>query len=133
MIGSVVGEHGGPLLDHSGHALLLVVGIEQKGELGGLLSLAGGDGLNGGLVDGGLGSGQSAGRLAHQLPGHIHSLGVDGVILRLGSGGLSRFGRGLGSGNRLLRTADLGGFDSGLGLLGGSVQGGVTQFSRPRS
>ena len=46
-------------------------------------SLAGGDSLDGGLVDGGLGGGQRAAGLAHQLPGDFHGLAVDGVVLSL--------------------------------------------------
>lgn len=46
-LGLVVGENGRTLLDHGSHAFLLVVGVEQKGELGGLSGLACGNGLNG--------------------------------------------------------------------------------------
>ena len=121
----VVGKHGGPLLNHGRHAFFLIVGVEQKGELGGFRGLAGGHRLDGGLVDGGLGGGQGAAGLAHQLSGHLHRLGVDGVVLGLGRGGLRRLGGGLGGVDLLLHPVHLGGLHRLLGLPGGGVQAGV--------
>ncbi len=101
------------------------MGIEQEGKLGGLGGLTGGDSLDGGLVDGGLGGSQRAAGLGHQLLGDLHGLAIDGVVLSLGSGGLGGLLRGLGLGNLLLNAVDLGGLDGLLGLSGGGVQGSV--------
>ena len=58
--------------------------------------LTGGNGLNGSLVDGSLGGSQSTGGLAHQLLGHINSLGQNGIVLSLGSGSFRGLGGSLG-------------------------------------
>ena len=65
------------------------MGVEQKGKLGGLSGLTGSDGLDGSLVDGSLCRSQSASRLGHESLGNLNSLCIDGVVLSLGSSGLS--------------------------------------------
>lgn len=65
------------------------MGVEQKGEFGGLSGLTGSDGLNGSFVDGGLCGSKSAGGLGHEGLSNLNGLGIDGVVLSLRSSSLS--------------------------------------------
>ena len=120
----VVGEHGRALFDHSSHAFLLVVGVEQKGELGGFSGLAGGNSLNGSLVDGSLCGSQSAAGLGHESLGNLNSLGIDGIVLSLGSLGLGSL---VGSLQlvKVLRASLLGSLKRLLGFHSLGVQLGI--------